>query len=321
MNAARMRLPANRLPLFACPPPSTLPLACVRVSDRISPAAPHELLPALRLLAGGHNPPSPMNGDNHAGLFVARDSTGRVCGAIRAEVMPGAMGVLVPPQAETPDDAEALARTACEWLRSFGVKVCQAYATAENLVAVPLLETQGFRHVTRALLLRFERKPYRDSTQPCDTLEGRYYQPELRDVFAQTWLATQEHSLDCPELEQGRTPAERAAGFELPNGSSTRHFLAEAGSNPLGVVITELGADGVLSINYLGVVAAARGRGLGRTLLAKVLHEGVPFVALAEVCVDARNHPALRLYQRFGFSEFASREVFIAYLPELLPSG
>ena len=49
-------------------------------------------------------------------------------------------------------------------------------------------------------------------------------------------------------------------------------------------------------VAYLGLTPPARGRGLGRAALAHALDLARPNVSRLELAVDARNHPANRLY-------------------------
>lgn len=258
------------------------------------------------LTSGAHDP---------AGLFVARDAGGRVSGAVLAQAMPGALGVAWPPRAGSPETADALVRAACDWLRSRGVKVCQAFASADELPDMAPLERNGFRHVTQLAFLRRNLDPDADRLRAADQLEGYFYLPALRDQFVVALLATHERTLDCPELEGSRTAEEVVAGFDFPDRSSGQHFVVEVDGTPAGISITDVSPDGVFGINYLGLIPAVRGRGIGGKLLRKVLYEGSLVASVAEVSVDARNEPALRLYRRHGFAETDRREVFLAHLP------
>lgn len=275
----------------------------------VSPAAPHELMPALRALFGD----APAVPADPRGLLVARDGA-KVCGAVLAQTAPGALGVIRPPRAETPEAEDALVRGACDELRSHGVKVCQAFASPAELPGTAPLLRNGFRHVTQLVFLRRAVHPDRDRLTAGEWLDGTRYFPELRDQFAEALLATQTGTLDCPELDLARTPEEVVAGFDLPGGFSPWHFRAYAGGRAVGLTLTEPSAGG-LEVVYLGVVPDARGRGWGDRLLRQVLHEaargGIPAVGLS---VDARNEPALRLYRRHGFAETDRREVFLAHL-------
>src|SRR5206468_2243572 len=91
-----------------------------------------------------------------AGLFVARDGNGAVCGAMLVQALPGALGLAWPPRAEAGPDRvgveDALVSAACGWLRSRGVKVCQVFATDTDGPAP--LGRHGFRHVTQVIHMR-----------------------------------------------------------------------------------------------------------------------------------------------------------------------
>src|SRR5690606_31095561 len=118
-----------------------------------------------------------------AGVFVVRDG-GLVCGAVLAQALGGALGVLWPPQAESAADAEGLAAAACDWLRPRGVKVCQAFAARDDRPALASLERHGFRRVTQLVFLRRPLDPSRDRPHPDDWLDGVSYHPGVHDRFA-----------------------------------------------------------------------------------------------------------------------------------------
>lgn len=281
-------------------------------------------MPALRVLFGPHDPERERRaercraalssgGHDPGGLSVTRDAAGKVCGAVLAQAMPGALGVVWPPHADTPAEENALARAACDWLRGRGVKVCQAFATAADVPDMGPLERNGFRHVTQLVFMRRELDPPPDVRG--EWVEGQFYRDRVRDLFAEVLLATHAGTLDCPELNGGRTDAELAAGFELPDRMSMRYFLAELDGRPAGVVFTEPAADRTsLDLTYLGVVPSARGRGYGGRLLRWVLCDASRSFPAVTLSVDARNEPALRLYRRHGFAETDRREVWLAQL-------
>jgi ribosomal protein S18 acetylase RimI-like enzyme len=285
---------------------------------QVSQAAAHELLPACRLLFndGAERGRELMRTESDAtGLFVARDSDGKLHAAALVQVIPGALGVAWPPRGDSREAEDAVTRAACEWLRSRGVKVCQAFVSAGEALDVAPLERSGFRHTTQLVMLRREIDPARDRLRSADYPSGVYYQPEFREKFAAALLATYEGTYDCPELNGDRTGAELLAGFELPERSvSSWHFLAESDGKPVGVVVMNPGAG--LELTYIGVVPGSRGRGFGDRLLRLVFHEATcaRFDAVT-LSVDARNIPATRLYARHGFVEYDRREVWLASWP------
>jgi ribosomal protein S18 acetylase RimI-like enzyme len=282
----------------------------------VSPAAPHELFPALRLLFGDQFDPVPT-GLDPSGLFVARAGE-RVCGAILAQTLPGALGTVCPPLAPAAEVEDSLTRAACDWLRGRGAKVAQAFASPEERHLVAPLERHGFRHVTQLVFLRREIEQPPGRTGSCDLLAGIPPRPGERDRFAAALLATNEESLDCPELNGTRTPEELLAGFAPVRGTASWQFHPDTDGNIVGVSQVERD-DGVLTIAYLGVVPAARGRGNGGRILRRILSEAVGCgggkVTAVEVSADVRNEPALRLYRRHDFIETDRREVFLAHWP------
>jgi ribosomal protein S18 acetylase RimI-like enzyme len=261
-----------------------------------SAARSHELLPALRLLLGDRaescRDALASGTQDPLGVFVTRDTRGRVCGAVMVQAMPGALGVAWPPRGCSPETEDALTAAACDWLRARGVKVCQAIVPAAEFPATAPLERAGFRHVTQLVFLRRELDPSRDRLPPEERPAGVHYHPDFRDRFAAALL-----------------------GFGLPGEASAWHFLALGGGEPTGLWMTEPGEAGAVVLTYLGVVPAARGRGLGERLLRHVLHEAAcGGFAAVELSVDARNEPALHLYRRHGFAATGRREVLIAHL-------
>lgn len=283
----------------------------------VSPARPHELLPACRLLFGDGGADGSrerlLSAGAESGLLVAR-AGGRVCAAALAQSLPGALGVTCPPRGDSPEAEDAVALAACEWLRARGVKVCQAFADRGELDRMGPLERAGFRYVTR---LVFMRRAVRgsDRLEASDWLDGAHYLPALREDFSATLLRTHDGTLDCPELNASRVPAELVAGFDLPERASAWHFLARADTAPVGLVLLNP-VERSLELAYLGVVPEARGRGYGAKLVRHALHQarcaGFETVSLS---VDVRNTPAVRLYTKLGFVEYERRGVWLATWP------
>ncbi|MFM8273930.1 MAG: GNAT family N-acetyltransferase [Gemmata sp.] len=282
----------------------------------VSQAAAHELLPACRLLFAAraeHSRDRLLSDRDASGLFVACGG-GRLCGAALVQVLPGALGVAYPPRGEPVEAADAVTAAACEWLRARGVKVCQAFAAAEERPEMAPLERAGFRHVTQLAMLQRDFWPTDPLPRAAEPLSFVAHAPPFAGDFAQTLLATHEATLDCPELNAPRTPGELRAGFATSGGEA---YLAWEGGGPVGVVMFEPGAEpGAAELTYLGVVPAARGRGLGAELLKFAVAEAsLARGAVLNVSVDVRNTPAMKLYLGHGFREYDRREVWLATWP------
>lgn len=279
----------------------------------IAPAAPHELLPALRLLfpiaadqAGdfaSRLPYEPIS------VFVARDSDGRIRGSVMVQAIPGALGVAWPPLAASETEADELACSACRWLRERGVKVCQAFILPAELPAALPLQRHGFRHITR--LVSMQRQS--DADGPSGAIEFERVTPPFPRKFIEVLISTHAGSFDCPELDGARTEDELAAGYgEL---ALSRCFLARSGGAAVGVVMLSPGADASeQELAYMALVPAARGRGIGHELIRFALAEAARnHAGTLTLAVDSRNEPALRVYRKHGFRETGAREVFLAH--------
>jgi ribosomal protein S18 acetylase RimI-like enzyme len=285
----------------------------------VSPAAPHELLPACRLLfAAGHAEHSRdwlLTEGGTSGLFVARDAAGRLHATVLVQVLSGALGVALVPRGDSDDAVDAVATAACAWLRERGVKVCQAFVAAGELADVAALERRGFRHVTRLVFLRREVGPEFGALTPLVRWSPWAAEPTRAQL--ELLLATHEGTLDCPELNDARTADEILAGFR-PTDTANRSWwnARDEGGTLVGVVLVVGGGDGALEVSYLGLVPSARGRGLAGALLqfADQVARLASSPALT-VSVDARNTPAMKLYARHGFVEYDRREVWLASWP------
>ena len=257
-----------------------------------------------------------------AGLFAARRS-GKLRGAMLVQVLPGALGLAWPPRTvDEPDRSEIedrLAAAACHWLRSRGVKVCQAFGIGDGREELGALARHGFQYITEVTHLRRDVDRGRDTFDPVGSrLEFEPFDLRHREPIASTLLATYENTQDCPELTGARTDEDLLSGFCGWAASYPKWwFLARHGGEPVGVVLLEVGTEpGALELNYLGLVPAVRGRGWSSSMVHFALGfaaaEGTSVVTLS---VDIRNEPALRLYARHGFRDYERRKVFLASWP------
>ncbi len=127
-------------------------------------------------------------------------------------------------------------------------------------------------------------------------------------------------SLDMPELEGARSlddilESHRATGRFVPD----RWRLGQVPGEPHAAAIlmlSEVPDRDVWEIVYLGLTPAARGRGLGRQIIAHALELARPHASRLELAVDIRNRPATRLYDATGFVVFDRRSVHLAVFPE-----
>jgi ribosomal protein S18 acetylase RimI-like enzyme len=279
------------------------------MSQAVSAAAQHELLPALRLLFSGGIDKTHEDLD-HSGVFVFRGPDGAIRGAILAQVMAGALGLLRPPRSSSDDQADELVGAATKWLRDRGVKVCQAFCASGELPLLEPLARNGFRHVTELVSLRC----VLGGETPKSSFETQAERPPFTEAFRAVLLSTHEGTLDCPELNLGRTSDELLADFtDLPSG--TTWYLARRNELPAGAAILAPGTrENELELAYLGVVPECRGAGFAGILLTFVVNEAARRLASSlTVGVDIRNRAALQLYRGRGFTEIDRCGVWLAH--------
>lgn len=277
----------------------------------VSPAAPHELLPACRLLFSDgraeYSRDRILTDTHTTGLFVARWG-GKLHAAALVQALPGALGVAWAPRGDSAEAIDAVTDAACAWLRGRGVKVCQAFAAAGEAADVLPLERAGFRYTTQLVFMRGEPPRVRSDAEPEQRLTFWFRAPPLIKDLEDTLLATHRGSLDCPELNASRTDVELMQGFA--SATTAEWYYATRGDERVGLAIVEAGTGGALELTYLGVVPAARGRGFGAELLQFLL-ASVAHSSALNVSVDARNTPAVALYARHGFAEYDRRAVWL----------
>jgi GNAT superfamily N-acetyltransferase len=244
--------------------------------------------------------------------YVVAARAGTIVGACRFVTGAGRCAVVPPPRLETWDEALAarLLRAAAARVHSRdGARLIQTLVEpqgAQPLVAA--LERAGFE---RLAVLAYLRRPVRPEEQNLALPPGikwRHYWRLRHRQFARTLLATYGSSLDCPGLA-GLRSVDDAITTHKATGLFCRRawHLLLMGGEPLGVVLLN-NIQGRGEVVYLGVVPAARRRGLGRALVARAIRDtaamGLPQMGLA---VDVSNAPAMRLYEKTGFSEIRRR--------------
>ena len=147
--------------------------------------------------------------------------------------MPGALGLVWPPRAEIDELADKLVGTACDWFRRCGVKVCQAFSTADEMTLMAPFSHHGFRNTAQLITLRcaIDGEVSQEFSRVRDRISPPFTAPSCPCI-----LSTHEGTLDCPELNLGRTPDELLAEFARWVPDTTWH-LARRDELPIGIAI------------------------------------------------------------------------------------
>lgn len=204
-----------------------------------------------------------------------------------------------------------------------GTNLVQSLLYLEDVGNRTALETAGFAEI--AVLHYLEAA----TTTPVATPAGAYreiplhapnwvhYSSEHHDAFCQLIRATYENSLDCPGLAALRTIDDVVEGHKgAGRFDPTKWFLLRNGELPVACIL--FGASPLrptVELVYMGVHPGFRGAGIGQQVLSHgmsaMYREGIRGVTLA---VDARNVPALRLYESAGFRRTHIRRAMVQRL-------
>lgn len=143
------------------------------------------------------------------------------------------------------------------------------------------------------------------------------YEPSTHALFRAAIEKSYEGTLDCPMLAGLRDiddaiEGHKGVGLFEP---ALWHVLLLAGK-PVGcLLLAEIPPRNALELVYLGLAPEARGRGLGRVLMKRVLAIAARrHFDLATLAVDAANVPAVRLYRRAGYTRVAQRVAMVKQL-------
>ncbi|MCE5327625.1 MAG: GNAT family N-acetyltransferase [Planctomycetaceae bacterium] len=200
------------------------------------------------------------------------------------------------------------------------LSLVQAAFSPEDRRDSDLLRRAGFDLLAELIYMRLDlAAPPEEFDDP--SIVWRRYGQFTQDHLAAVIKASYESSLDCPPLRGKRQIADVIAGHKASGIFSPKSWwIAFINDAPAGCVLVNASHDGAgTDVVYLGVAAAARGKGLGRKLLARAAAQaytsGYQSLTLA---VDAGNSYALRLYLDAGFQEQYRRMTYAMFPLEKL---
>jgi ribosomal protein S18 acetylase RimI-like enzyme len=257
-----------------------------------------------------------------SGLWVAR-RRGRIVGAMLTQALAGRAAAVWAPEVDPSwrraSTAVALVRAVLGHLRQRGFRIAQALLDeSAPLHGAADLAGGGMPCVTELVYLE------RDTTAPLDVIPGlpafewQTFGPDTEAEFRTVLPETYIDSLDMPELEGIRSlddilASHRAAGRFVAERWRVGRIPGEPRAAAV-LLLSEIPDRDAWEVAYLGLSPTARGRGLGRAVLAHALALASPHVPSLELAVDIRNIPANRLYHAAHFVPFDRRAVHLAML-------
>ncbi|MCE9532869.1 MAG: GNAT family N-acetyltransferase [Planctomycetes bacterium] len=239
-------------------------------------------------------------------------------GVLVVEFMPGSGASYWPhhvePIAECIAVEDALLSRASDLLRDRRIKVAQSLIPSGGTEIRQALERHGFLYVTRVWRMNADVRAIK--IRPIADLQMDAWDSANGSTFLNVLMQTFTGTLDAPELDGTRTPAEVLAGHQASAPDQSRWWLARWKGEPAGVLIlAQAGSPEVLDLAYLGVAPAWRGRGIGSAMLSFSLEKTAELGGRAmTLLVDERNWPALELYREAGFQDVDSRDVLLRKL-------
>ena len=285
---------------------------------RISRSEQHE---ALSLLLTGKIGSSSHAVDQFLSFAASqRLSIDRLWGCWRGEQL-WAVAMLLPcagktamvfcsPVSDDPEPVSQVVEAVCQSASPGKVHLIQALVEPAAAAQIQALEGAGF--FTLAELINMKRATTAEF--PALSLPEDFnviqWKPQHRPQFAQAILASYEQTADCPKLVGLRDiddiiDGHMATGQFKPD----QWFCILQHQQPAGVMLlNNIPEQRSLELVYLGLAPSARGKGLAQLLLKHALglghRQALDSMSLA---VDASNKPAIRLYDRLGFSSVNRR--------------
>ena len=307
--------------LFGRPGGAPRPVDCSRASPADRAAALSSVFGANVAAAPTFERRAAANGVDLSHLWTA-SADGTMIGAAILVPHPGRTALMM---ASAPRDhahagelGQLIATVLAECRGMPDVRLVQALSSPGETLRSTAWAAGGMRHL--ASLDYMERAisapPLPHAPLPAG-IELGPWDPADRGMLEALLVETYVETLDCPGLAQMRTPADIVDGhLAAGDHDPSLWTIARMHGRPVGaLLLSPSPATDSVEVIYLGIAAGARGRGLGRALIA----HGLRLVAerperTMALAVDARNTPATALYARTGFRTLRRREAFVAHL-------
>lgn len=143
------------------------------------------------------------------------------------------------------------------------------------------------------------------------------YSAGTHELFKHTIQESYVDTLDCPALSGLRDMEDVITGHKAVGPFDPQLWsLVLDYERPVGVLLlADIPARNALELAYLGIIPSARGKGLGRALMNRILSIAARrSFATASLAVDINNAPAAKLYRRCGYTRIAERVAMIKKL-------
>jgi ribosomal protein S18 acetylase RimI-like enzyme len=228
--------------------------------------------------------------------------------------------IFAPSQSEFPEAAVptgVAVAAALEDARAYDIVLIQAMLEPADAAGKTVFSQAGL--VQLATLTYMERKPPMHpppSLLPADVVLEPY-SAKTHALFREAIAESYHDTLDCPALSGMRDVDDVILGHKAvgPFDPQLWSVLLLNGQVAGCLLLSEIPARHGLELVYLGIAPFARGRGLGRAMMQRVLAIAARrHFEVATLAVDAANTPAVKLYRRCGYSSVAQRIALVKRL-------
>ncbi len=231
--------------------------------------------------------------------------------------------LFAPPLSEYPETATATREAIVGALadaRADGIKIVQVILEPSGRRCKTVFAAAGLARL--ANLAYMERRIGSSPPAPAELelppeCRLETYRPETHDLFRTAIEASYEGTLDCPALAGMREMEDVIEGHKGVGVFDPAFWsVLLLDSKPAGcLLLSEIPSRRALELVYLGLAPQARGRGLARRLMKRLLATGVRGrFEISTLAVDAANLPAVRLYRRSGYTRVAERVAMVRRL-------
>jgi mycothiol synthase len=254
---------------------------------------------------------------------VVEDASGEVtiAGMSLWVPSPGRTAMMFAPgMSEYPQAAAATQAALTEAIndaRGVGVVLVQAMLEHADAAGKTVFGGAGLTQL--ATLTYMERRP--PMMPPSYELPAEFslaaYEARTHADFATAIAESYEQTLDCPAMSGMRDMGDVIEGHKSVGIFDPQLWtVVMRQGKPVGcLLLAEIPARQGLELVYLGLSPRARGLGLGRLLMQRVLAiASRRHFDVATLAVDAANVPAMRLYRRCGYTSVAQRVALIRKL-------
>ena len=250
-------------------------------------------------------------------VTLAAEGHNGPCGSITAQVLPGRVASVTPPQTSDSGDRGETARNLViqlnAELHAEGVQLAQSLLAPEDLEGAKALRVGGYEHASDLLYMAAEAASFPDQSLalPFDLVPiTTNDHARLERIVDATYVGT----LDCPRIDGLRATADVIAGYRAVGESGDRLWrIVHAENEDVGcLLLADHSSTRQYEVVYVGLKPEVRGRGWGLELTRHA-----QWIARQADCkrlvlaVDAANEPAIRIYAAAGFRAWDRQAVWI----------